>query len=175
MEFFTKKGNIKKIIILIVAIILFNTFAPMYHVYAESDSDVGGDLFRPVCQFFASIGDLVIRGLQKIFLKSGTIYDGNYVIRYGPAAIFSNIIPGLDANFINPKYTPEHSLSISTLNVANPPEDFKNADALIDHAVYQNNQYFDRQSSQKWMNDIIDEILEQNNCPYKTTIKLAII
>ena len=88
MKLFTNKGFIKKIVI------------------ADADEDFGGRLFRPICEFFAGGVDLIIKGLQKTFTGNGDIgKDDEHVIKYGPAAIFSNVIPGLDANFINPKYT----------------------------------------------------------------------
>lgn len=118
MKFFTNKGVTKKIILLLITIIIFNVLAPIYHVSADADESFAGKLFRPILQFFAGVGDLCIRGLQKMFIGNGDITQNSdvYSIRYGPAAIFSNIIPGLDANFINPKYTKDNPYQVMGLD-----------------------------------------------------------
>ena len=61
MKLFTNKGFIKKIVILLIAIIIFNILAPIYHVSADDDESFGGKLFRPIFQFIAGVGDLVVR------------------------------------------------------------------------------------------------------------------
>lgn len=127
MEFFTNQKNTKKIIIAILLVMTFNFIAPNIS-FADDDDDVfGGKLFEPLFQLIATVGDLVIRGLQKLFLGDGTIElenpgnlanDGaynTYFIRYGPAMIFSNEVPGLDANFVNPKYTEDTPYSVTTI------------------------------------------------------------
>lgn len=122
MKLFANKKLFKKIVILLVVITLVNALIPLHMVSADADKDFGGPLFRPMCRFFAGIGDLLIRGLQDIFIGSGDINirssensgiyfsNGNeipipiikYQIRYSPGVIFSNKVPGLDANFISP-------------------------------------------------------------------------
>lgn len=110
MKLFANKKLFKKIVILLVIITLVNALMPLYMVSADADEDFGGALFRPICQFFAGIGDLLISGLQWIFIGDGEIKTGEipelkmstYVIRYSPGVIFSNTVPGLDANFIKP-------------------------------------------------------------------------
>ena len=110
MKLFANKKLFKKIVILLVTITLVNALMPLHMVSADADEDFGGALFRPICDFIAGVGDLVISGLQWIFIgdtniKTGEIPELNmstYVIRYSPGVIFSNKVPGLDANFINP-------------------------------------------------------------------------
>lgn len=110
MKLFANKKLFKKIVILLVTITLINALMPLHMVSADADEDFGGVLFRPICQFIAGIGDLFISGLQWLFIgdpniKTGEIPELNmatYVIRYSPGLIFSNEVPGLDANFINP-------------------------------------------------------------------------
>lgn len=110
MKLFANKKLFKKIVILLVTIILVNALMPLHMVSADADEDFGGALFRPICQFFAGMGDLLISGLQWIFIGDGEIKTeeipelkmSTYVIRYSPGIIFSNEVPGLDANFINP-------------------------------------------------------------------------
>lgn len=110
MKLFANKKLFKKIVILLVIITLINALTPLHMVSADTDEDFGGALFRPICQFIAGIGDLLISGLQLMFIGDGDIKTGEipelgestYVIRYSPGVIFSNKVPGLDANFINP-------------------------------------------------------------------------
>lgn len=110
MKLFANKKLFKKIVILLVVITLVNALIPLHIVSADADEDFGGALFRPICQFLAGIGDLLLSGLQWIFIgdpdiKAAEIPNtdmGVYVIRYSPGIIFSNEVPGLDANFINP-------------------------------------------------------------------------
>ena len=49
--------------------------------------------------------------------------QGNYFIKYGPGVIFSNIVPGLDVNFINPKYTEDNPYkpTVLTAEAGNNP------------------------------------------------------
>lgn len=110
MKLFANKKLFKKIVILLVTITLVNALMPLHIVSADTDEDFGGALFRPIMQFLAGIGDLVVSGLQWIFIGDGDIKTAEipntdmsiYVIRYSPGIIFSNEVPGLDANFINP-------------------------------------------------------------------------
>lgn len=105
MKLFANKKLFKKIVILLVFITLVNAVIPLHMVSADADEDYGGRLFRPLFRFFAGVVDLLVRGLQNIFIGSGDIKPdngGGYQIRYSPGVIFSNKVPGLDANFINP-------------------------------------------------------------------------
>ncbi len=80
MKFFTDKKFTKRMIILLVVIIIFNVIAPIYHVSADgedTDEEFGGKLFRPIFRFIAGIGDLVVRGLQKLLIGNGDIVIDN--------------------------------------------------------------------------------------------------
>ena len=111
MKIVANKSLIKKISVALIVIILLNTFIPFYS-NADEDEETGGKLFKPVFKMFAAIGDLVIKGLQNIFLGDGDIKgegidqldrdDASFYIRYSPGIIFSGSVPGLDANFISP-------------------------------------------------------------------------
>ena len=128
MEIFTNRNRIKRISLILIILTVLTSVLPLYSIYAGdtedpasqaqeeeamTDEEVGGKLFRPIFKLFAGVGDLVVKGLQKIFLGDGDIKgrgikeldrdDATFFIRYSPAVIFSNTIPGLDANFINPK------------------------------------------------------------------------
>lgn len=106
MKLFANKKLFKKIVILLVFITLVNALIPLHMVSADADKDYGGKLFRPLFRFFAGVVDLLVRGLQNIFIGDGNIYHDfiiGYQIRYSPGVIFSNKVPGLDANFIKPQ------------------------------------------------------------------------
>ena len=112
MKIFTNKEIIKKISLLLVVVILMNVFIPFSSYAKDEDEENGGKLFKPIFKMFAWVGDLVISGLQKIFIGDGTIKvadgikeiesEATFSIRYSPAIIFSGTVPGLDANFIKP-------------------------------------------------------------------------
>jgi hypothetical protein len=68
MKLFTNKEIRKKIIIAILLVMSFNFISPTI-----SDADFGGALFKPISQLLQGIGDLVIKGLQKIFVGYGDI------------------------------------------------------------------------------------------------------
>lgn len=110
MKFFVNKKNLKMISLILVIITIINSLMPICS-YADEDEETGGKLFRPIFKLFAGVGDLLIKGLQRIFIGDGEIkgdgireieQEGAFLIRYGPGVIFSNTVPGLDANFIKP-------------------------------------------------------------------------
>ena len=101
--------KLKKIILIFIIIIsIFTTIFPSNIVIAADE--VGGTMFKPIFQLFCGIADLGIKLLQNVFMGNGDIKNGGvegveeetYQIRYSPAIIFSNRVPGLDINFINP-------------------------------------------------------------------------
>ena len=114
------KGIGKKVleIISIVLIIttIISTIVPICSYAATSDVDdedskFGGQLFKPISKLVCGMSDGIIMGLQKIFLGYMKIYDDiegedvrlrTYRIVYSPRIIFSNKVPALNANFINP-------------------------------------------------------------------------
>ena len=68
MSIFTNKEIKKKIIIAILLVMSLNFITP-----TVSEADIGGVLFKPISQLLQTIGDLVIKGLQKIFVGYGDI------------------------------------------------------------------------------------------------------
>ena len=80
--------------------------------------------------------------LEQKLLGSISGYD-QFDIRYGPAVIFSGQIPGLDANFIQPKYDKTNPYKIirqdgyvidtaKNNNLDNYKKEFKDLDSVID-------------------------------------------
>lgn len=101
---------LKTISLMLVIIFITNALIPIPS-YADTDEEVGGKLFKPVFKLFAGVGDLSIKILQGIFigysdikeeLEAGNVTSEQFQIRYSPGVIFSNKVPGLNANFINP-------------------------------------------------------------------------
>ena len=105
MKYLNNSKTTKKVIMMILIVLTLNFISPNLSNAAEST--YGGELFNPLFQMLAGIGDLVIKGLQYIFLGDGDVVgvlDGEkqFIIEYSPAAIFSNEVPALDINFFNP-------------------------------------------------------------------------
>lgn len=112
MEFLTNKKNIKIISLLLIILAIFSFVNPIA-VYAEDEDETfGGKLFKPIAKLVCGIGDGVIMGLQKMFVGYWGITDEQYEtestkstvyqILYSPGIIFSNKVPALNADFINP-------------------------------------------------------------------------
>ena len=72
MKTFENKKNIKIVALVLILLSLFITIIPNF-VYADEDEDIGGTLFTPVFKLFAGVGDLFVKGLQKIFIGDGDI------------------------------------------------------------------------------------------------------
>lgn len=72
MKFFSNKQISKKIIIAILLVMSFNFISPIV-----SKADAGGDLFKPIAELLEHIADLVIKGLQKVFIGYGDIIVEN--------------------------------------------------------------------------------------------------
>lgn len=72
MKFLINKKNIKVVALVLILLSLFITIIPNF-VYADEDEEVGGTLFTPVFKLFAGVGDLFVKGLQKIFVGDGDI------------------------------------------------------------------------------------------------------
>ena len=134
MKILNSKKTFKIICLVLVVITITNIFAPICSYAAkdntdDADSDFGGKLFKPIAKLVRAMADGIIMGLQYMFLGYGNIKKtttvdsegavtevealsgkGNdkskdYSILYGPATIFSNKVPALNANFINPSDT----------------------------------------------------------------------
>lgn len=75
MKFFTNKETSKKIIIVTILITIFNFVSPIISSadLADAANEFGGALFKPISQLLLAVSDLVIEGLQKIFIGSGEI------------------------------------------------------------------------------------------------------
>ena len=78
MNNLTSKKIFKTISLMLVIIFITNVFIPIYS-YAEESNDekTGGKLFNPIFKFFAAVGDLVIKGLQYMFIGDGDIRQEN--------------------------------------------------------------------------------------------------
>ena len=72
MKLLNNKKNIKLVALILILLSLFITIIPNL-VYADTDEEVGGTLFTPIFRLFAGVGDLFIKGLQKIFVGDGDI------------------------------------------------------------------------------------------------------
>lgn len=114
MKIFTDKKILKIISLILVILIIFSFVAPtaIYAKKADTDETFGGKLFKPISQLLRAICDVVIKLLQEIFMGYGKITDEQfetestvstvYQILYSPGIIFSNKVPALNADFINP-------------------------------------------------------------------------
>ena len=154
MKIFENKGLFKKILIVLVAIILIEYSVPINISKADSDSEWGGVLFKPIQAFLLAIGDVggsllntfvmqegktivtltkqdelfdnifVIASLIRnpvhtmtalwtkkvISVVSNELKDEDFadaielpIISISPEEIFSNDVPLLDVNILNPK------------------------------------------------------------------------
>lgn len=102
MKALIKGQAIKKIIIMAITIItLFNFTTPNY---VQAATDPGVKLVSGFFYLLNFLGDVGIKAMQYMMVGTDEIKDSdnNYVIKYSPGVIFSNTVPGLDINFINP-------------------------------------------------------------------------
>lgn len=76
MERFVNKKNIKIISLILIFLTVFISVIPNYSI-ADADEEAGGKLFNPIFKLFAGVGDLVIKGLQKIFVGDWSISTKN--------------------------------------------------------------------------------------------------
>lgn len=72
MKIFNNKKYLRKIVVTLIIILLFNFAIPL-QVRASDEDDsgddaFGGKLFKPIFQFFASIGDVVEGALNHMML-----------------------------------------------------------------------------------------------------------
>ena len=71
MKFYEDKKKIKVISIILVLLMVFIAVIPNYSIASSGEAEdkkEGGKLFNPVFRLFAAVGDLVVKGLQKIFV-----------------------------------------------------------------------------------------------------------
>ena len=52
---------------------MFTFISPNITYASNKDEDIGGKLFNPIFKLLAGCGDLIIKGLQLIFLGDGDI------------------------------------------------------------------------------------------------------
>ena len=101
-----KNAVIKKILIILMVVILINSFIMPNYVWAVTELDeksVVGKLVSGLFGLFAYVGDAGISIMQNIFLGTGDITEkGEYAIKFSPGLIFSGRIAAFDINFINP-------------------------------------------------------------------------
>ncbi|MBQ3145570.1 MAG: hypothetical protein IJB90_03245 [Clostridia bacterium] len=72
MKVLTNKKNLKILSIILIFSVVLISIIPNYS-FADEDDDTGGKLFKPIFKLFAGVGDLVVKGLQKIFVGDGNI------------------------------------------------------------------------------------------------------
>lgn len=70
MNFFTKKNFMYKLIVSICLFLTLINFMGSLKVYAGDGSGSGGILINPICKLLASLGDGVMRILQKAIMGS---------------------------------------------------------------------------------------------------------
>jgi len=87
----------KKMLVAIILVIMLSNSIIVPRVQALS----GGDLAKPIFQFIAWLGDIVMDFLQ--IRVGGMVEIGpDYNIQYSPGTIFSNKIALFDINFVKP-------------------------------------------------------------------------
>ena len=71
---------------------------------AETDTEDGGGILKPIEKFILFVCDKVMQWLQNTFVSAESIKveDGVWDFKYSPAIIFSGTVPALDVNFISP-------------------------------------------------------------------------
>ena len=93
-----KNAVIKKILIILMVVILINSFIMPNYVWAKESAPK-----KLVSSFFyllSYVGDSAISIMQKIMLGDGDIEEGGqYFIKYSPGMIFANEVAGLRINF----------------------------------------------------------------------------
>lgn len=72
MKNYASNKILKKIALILTIIMVFNFAMPNF---SKATEESGGDMFTPLSDFLAKIGDLVIIGVQKIFTGDGQIVE----------------------------------------------------------------------------------------------------
>lgn len=67
MKFFTKKGIVNKLILVLLVLIVFNAIIPTNQVCAASDESMGGALLKPIADLLLALGDGVLNVIHKVF------------------------------------------------------------------------------------------------------------
>ena len=108
MKCFTNK---KTTIIVLIVVILFNFILPTISNANRRVDEIAGGLFLGIAKLLRHVGDLVLEGLQEIFMDEKIQFtfenpyddDKRIIIKYSPGVIFSGNVPALHVNFFNPK------------------------------------------------------------------------
>ena len=119
-----KNAVIKKILIILMVVILINSFIMPNYVWAKEGP--GETLVNALSYLVAWAGDTGIKVMQKLMMGTDDIEELNtttnkneYAIKYSPGLIFSNSVPALDINFISASENDNDSVSRLTLDVEN--------------------------------------------------------
>lgn len=155
MKILSKKNIFRIICLMLLVIIMANTLVPITSYASgliynpvidgigkknsdDDDSLFGGKLFKPISKLLVGISDGILMGLQDMFMGYKPISDSielgdvevkNYNILYGPKTIFSNKVPALNANFINP---PEgtYQVDVAVVDDEDNPEPIEQGEIL---------------------------------------------
>lgn len=114
MKTFVNRKTIKNLIIIMFALIIFSVMLPK-PVFAETDVEDGGGIWRPLEDFMLFLDDKVMQWLQKTFtsVENIEVDEGVYDFKYSPAIIFSGKVNAFDINFINPNQKDQSSSKYS--------------------------------------------------------------
>ena len=105
------KKTVMRIAIILLLMIIIDSIMPILSSQAGFVVSITEWLvekvFTAISRWLVDLGDLVLEGLQRIFVGNGEIaivkdQTKQYAIRYSPGIIFSGKVPGLDVNFISP-------------------------------------------------------------------------
>lgn len=100
MKVFTKNTKIKKILIILLAIIMINSFIMSNKV--QADDSTNDKLVKGCFYLVAYIGDAFLSIMQKMMMGTADLKEWNeYAIKYSPGIIFAGEVPALDIDFIN--------------------------------------------------------------------------
>ena len=119
-----KNAVIKKILIILMVVILINSFIMPNYVWAKEGP--GETLVNALSYLVAWAGDTGIKVMQKLMMGTDDIEELNtttnkseYAIKYSPGLIFSNSVPALDINFISASESDNDFVKRLTLEVEN--------------------------------------------------------
>lgn len=119
-----KNAVIKKILIILMVVILINSFIMPNYVWAKEGA--GETLVNALSYLVAWAGDTGIKVMQKLMMGTDDIEELNtttnkneYAIKYSPGLIFSNSVPALDINFISASESDNDFVKRLTLDVEN--------------------------------------------------------
>ena len=116
-----KNAVIKKILIVLMAVILINNFIMPNYVWAKNKD--GNKIVNGIFYLFAWSGDAILSLMQKMMMGTGDLQENNaYAIKYSPGIIFSNTVPALDIDFIGADSSYNSTVNRQYLDVENEAE-----------------------------------------------------